>query len=338
MADIKTTDVVIRALEPDEFGALARLCNTASMHVLGVEETDEDELRHDLSALGFDLARDTRVMLTPEGEMLAEFEVWPTNAPYVRNLAWFVVHPDYEDDHELIRPLTDWMLARGRELVEMAPPGARVVLFTYAHSPDVAKQRLLKMLGFREVRRFYRMGIDMAEKPAAPQWPEGITVRAMRHNDADMRATFAAVDDAFRDHWGYVERPFEEAFARWKYYIDGAKDFDPDLFFLAMDGDQIAGMSLCWPHIAEDRGLGWVGTLGVRRPWRKRGLGHALLVHSFRELWDRGQRRVALGVDASSLTGATRLYEKAGMRVIRLHLNYELVLRDGEDISTQAVE
>jgi mycothiol synthase len=43
-------------------------------------------------------------------------------------------------------------------------------------------------------------------------------------------------------------------------------------------------------------------------------------------------------VDASSLTGATRLYEKAGMRVLRQFDNYEKELRPGRDVSTQAVE
>jgi ribosomal protein S18 acetylase RimI-like enzyme len=74
-----------------------------------------------------------------------------------------------------------------------------------------------------------------------------------------------------------------------------------------------AGFSLCWQKSFGDPDMGWVGTLGVLRPWRRRGLGLALLQHSFARLYERGQRKVGLGVDAQSLTGATRLYEKAGM-------------------------
>jgi ribosomal protein S18 acetylase RimI-like enzyme len=40
-----------------------------------------------------------------------------------------------------------------------------------------------------------------------------------------------------------------------------------------------------------------------------------LLLQAFKEFRARGFREVGLGVDAASLTGATRLYESVGMRV-----------------------
>jgi ribosomal protein S18 acetylase RimI-like enzyme len=97
-------------------------------------------------------------------------------------------------------------------------------------------------------------------------------------------------------------------------------------------------MSLCLQHASEDKELGWVDTLGVRRPWRKHGLGLALLRHSFSEYYQRGFRKVGLGVDASSLTGAVRLYEKAGMHVHRQYDRYEKVLRDGVELATVELE
>lgn len=81
--------------------------------------------------------------------------------------------------------------------------------------------------------------------------------------------------------------------------------------------------------------MGWVHQLGVRRPWRQRGLGLALLQQSFAALHQRGRLRVGLGVDADSLTGATRLYEKAGMKVVRQYDTYEKELRPGHSISRQ---
>ncbi len=87
----------------------------------------------------------------------------------------------------------------------------------------------------------------------------------------------------------------------------------------------------------EDPKIGWVESIGVRRPWRRRGLALALLHHSFLTFYHRGQESVGLSVDASSLTGATRLYEKAGMHVVRRLDNYEKELRPGTDISVQAI-
>ena len=107
---------------------------------------------------------------------------------------------------------------------------------------------------------------------------------------------------------------------------------------MALDGDQYAGISMCWRKTTEDLKMGWVGTLGVGRSWRRSGLGLALLLHSFNEFYARGQERVGLGVDASSLTGATRLYEKAGMRATRQWDRYEKVLRPGVDLRTQTVD
>lgn len=82
---------------------------------------------------------------------------------------------------------------------------------------------------------------------------------------------------------------------------------------MVWSGDEIAGGTICE---AEYYGMGWVRSLFVRRPWRRHGLGMALLLNAFRQFHERGERRVGLGVDAESPTGATRLYERAGMKVV----------------------
>ena len=68
--------------------------------------------------------------------------------------------------------------------------------------------------------------------------------------------------------------------------------------------------------------------LGVRRAWRRQGLGEALLLRSFAAFRQRGLTRGTLGVDASSVTGATRLYERAGMRVYRDTVFLERAVRE----------
>jgi ribosomal protein S18 acetylase RimI-like enzyme len=100
---------------------------------------------------------------------------------------------------------------------------------------------------------------------------------------------------------------------------------------IAWDGDQIAGFSLNRYRM----GSGWIGTLGVRRPWRKRGLGEALLLHSFGEFYRRGTKTVGLGVDAQNPTGATRLYQKAGMYPASEFVIYEKELRPGREIDEE---
>jgi mycothiol synthase len=60
----------------------------------------------------------------------------------------------------------------------------------------------------------------------------------------------------------------------------------------------------------------------VRHAWRRKGVGLALLLHTFGDLYRRGFPAVALGVQGENPTGAPRLYERAGMTVSRRYDHY----------------
>jgi len=330
---IATQELPIRPALLDDVEAAVELFNTCDLADVGAAGFTVEDVRNEWGSPGFNPATDIRIVTTPAGQMVGYIEVWDT-VPHVRVWLWGCTHPDYRGQG-IGAQLVRWGEERARQAIAKAPAGARVSMQIGALSNNQAACDLFQAAGFTLVRRSYRMAIDLDAPPPAPQWPAGVTVRTFAPG-VDDEATYLAMEDAFQDHWGYVRRPFEEGFARWQHFsMDG--DFDPSLWFLAIDGGQIAGISLCRPYVYDDPAMGWVGTLGVRRPWRRRGLGMALLQHSFVELYQRGQRRVGLGVDASSLTGATRLYEKAGMRVIREYLTYEKELRAGQELSTQAL-
>jgi ribosomal protein S18 acetylase RimI-like enzyme len=169
-----------------------------------------------------------------------------------------------------------------------------------------------------------QIDLDPASPPAAAPLPAGIVLRGV-DSEADERLVFEAVDEAFRDHWGYVPKVFETWSARMKRH-----GFHPDLWLLARDGDEVAGALV--GTIPPEMG-GWINYVAVRRPWRRRGLGEAMLREVFRRYAARGSTPINLGVDATNPTGATRLYERAGMRVIREFVFYEKELRPGEELS-----
>jgi ribosomal protein S18 acetylase RimI-like enzyme len=179
------------------------------------------------------------------------------------------------------------------------------------------------------------MLIEMDAPVPEAVFPEGIVVRTY-NPETDAEAVYRADVESFRDHFGFVEQPFEEGLKHFRHFWE-QEGFDSSLLFLAMDGDEVAGISLCPPHAIDDPHLGWVGSLGVRRPWRKRGIGLALLRHSFNEFYRRGKCKVGLGVDAQNLTGALRLYESAGMHIQQAFDLYEKELRPGVEISTQTL-
>jgi ribosomal protein S18 acetylase RimI-like enzyme len=126
--------------------------------------------------------------------------------------------------------------------------------------------------------------------------------------------------ETFEDSWEHTREPYDE----WSHWMLERPGFDPNLWLLAATADdEIAGIALCRVHEADSKS-GWVSILGVRRPWRRQGLGRALLLESFHRLAACGCERAILGVDASSLTGAHTLYASAGMSVISTFDIYEL--------------
>jgi mycothiol synthase len=208
----------------------------------------------------------------------------------------------------------------GTALLERAEAAARThgkpTLHAGAYGDDRDAASLLTGRGYRDVRHYFTMRIDLDDAPE-PAWPEGIRPDTVAYDEA--RAFKDALDEAFQEEWGWEPMDFDE----WKRLRLDAPDTDLGLWFVARDGDEIAATARC---DADRWGGGWVGAIGVRPAWRKRGLGLALLQHAFSEFHRRGTRTVRLGVDAQNPTGATRLYERAGMRVETEDVVYERAL------------
>lgn len=196
-----------------------------------------------------------------------------------------------------------------------APTGERVVLLQQRISTDVSARELLMAQGYRVVRHYFRMIIELEEPPPQPAVHAGITIRPFVR-DREGRALVKALREVFRDNWGYVERPFEEEYGRWMHLLERDPGNDPSPFWLfAVDGEEIAGVCLGNPREAGDPETAWIHVVGVRSPWRRQGIALALLHHSFGILFRHGRRRIGLEVDVQNATGAIHLYEKAGMHV-----------------------
>ena len=197
-------------------------------------------------------------------------------------------------------------------------PELTVTLKAGFSSNDKLAPSLFESLGYALVRHYWNMEIEMTEMPNAAVWADGISVRTF-DPEHDNHRVWTAFTEAFQDHWGMAPIPFDE----WVAYE--VSDLEPALCFLAMAGDEVAAFALCNFHI----GNGKVLWLGVRPAWRRLGLGMALLKHSFGEFYRRGTTKVELRVDAENLTGATRLYERAGMHITQQFDIYSKVLRAG---------
>ena len=325
-----------RAATMDDLETAVSLMNASSLNQVGREEHTLEDTKLDWSQDKFNLETNTRLVFSPENKLVGCLEIWDIRAVPVSPWVWARVHPDYEG-LGIGTYLLTWAEERLQQVFERVPDDARVVMRCGSISTHEPTKHLLQDYGMTPIRYFWTMRIVLEAPLTLPQLPDGMVIKTFAEVD-DLTAVVQAVDEAFQDHWGYVPQPLDETVQDWQDWLAKDEKFDPILWFLAMDGDEIAGVSLCRPEAYNDPNWGWVDQLAVRRNWRRQGVALALLHHSFAEFYARGRQSVGLGVDASSLTGATRLYEKAGMHVYREYQNFEKELRAGRDLSTQTLE
>lgn len=330
---ITYNDFVIRPPTRADLPGIVTMLGAAATATHGQPEFTLETYTAEWETPGFDPSRDSRIAVTAAGQIVAGADLI-SPSPHVRNSLYVSVHPAY-CGLGLGSYLTQWGEACMRERLHEAPADARVSLLCNSISTHQTAFDLLCAHGFQYVRSFYNMKIELTGLPPSPLWPPDVSVHVLQPGEEV--TLYAADQDAFQDHWGHVTTEAETNFAHWWQTLQSKPHYDPSLIFLAMAGEQLAGFAICFPQDDEFPGMGWINRLGVRRPWRRQGLGLALLRHCFGELYRRGVVQAGLGVDAMSLTGATRLYQKAGMHIFRQIEAYEKELQPGRDLATQTV-
>jgi ribosomal protein S18 acetylase RimI-like enzyme len=186
-----------------------------------------------------------------------------------------------------------------------------------------ATEVLLAADGYQAVRHNFDMVRPDLENIPDPRLPDNLEVRPALPEH--YRTIFDASNEAFRDHWGYIPDP-EENFQN----MLEDPNFDPSLWRVAWEGDQVAGMVLSFINKAENteynRKRGYTENICVRRPWRGKGLARALIYLSLKALKERGMDHAALGVDAENISGALKLYESCGYQTVKRSSIYRKVM------------
>ncbi len=278
-----------------------------------------------------DLDSDVALVRSDAGDLVAQAVV-VNRSPHTQPFCFGAVSPEHHD-RGLGSALLAWEQARARERIGDAPPDARVAVETFVDARHERSARLLADHGYAVDRYFMTMEVELDGGPPPAEFPAGFELRTWDESELEAGARTAAA--AFQDHYGFVERPIEERVAELRHRTEHPL-FDPELNWHLYDGGELVAVNWCNGDSEGDAAVGYVQTLGVRRPWRGRGLARNLLLHAFGEFQRRGKRRAALDVDAHSITGATRLYESVGMAETHRTANYVRELRDGVDLARRS--
>ncbi len=302
----------VRAPRQDDLTEVLELLRATDTAISGDSDWSASELESTWADL--DLARDACVFEL-DGRVVGYADFTARGG---RSSADGYVHPDARGrgvGSEIVRRTE----ARAREEAEAVPAGERVYLHNATIDRDEVTERFYRERGYEPVRGFRGMVIELEEEPAVPS-VAGIEIRAYRHPD-EQRDAYDAQQEAFLDHWEHRPQPFEQ----WVQKRQGREPFDPSLWWIAESDGEIAG--ILYGEVKRDPNQGWVDVVGVRPAFRRRGIAEALLKTAFAEFFRRGERKIGLGVDAESPTGATRVYERAGMRTLWHAIVYEKELR-----------
>ncbi len=305
-----------RPLALDDVDAFIRLQEAARVADGGEEVMTEEVARHELTDPSCPVATSTLTLDLPDGSLAASIMLHQRlqGLDSRRVFLWGTTHPDHRRKG-IGRAILGWGVARADEILAGQPTHLLRVVEAFKEERLADAVALHEAAGFRPARWYFDMRRDLHEP--IPHEPDPRGIRIEGYEAALGERLRIAHNEAFADHWGSEPLTAEI----WNREFIGDPYFRPGLSFVAFDGDEIAGYTVNYVAEAdwEATGIreGWVGQLGVRRPWRRRGLATALLVRSMRAFRDTGFDAAILGVDAENPTGALGVYERVGFGPVR---------------------
>lgn len=194
---------------------------------------------------------------------------------------------------------------------------------THGEEGNPGEQALLAGAGYSVVRHFVDMVRPLTGLPSVAV-PAGLEIVSLAPEL--MEAVRLAHNEAFADHWGSEPRSVE----RWAVQMRH-EHMRHELCTIAVDRatGEVAGYQLATvdPDAPGGVGEGYTELLGVRAPWRGRGLARALLAAAMERFASAGLDRAALDVDMENPSGALGLYERMGYRPVRRSMAWDKLVQ-----------
>jgi ribosomal protein S18 acetylase RimI-like enzyme len=332
LEDLKK-DFKIRPARMEDAVIVAGLFNLCSQEIIGKNDFESGELTAGWESSSLDLEKDTITVF--DGDTLIGYaDVWGVLPPYVRVNTWVRVHPAYRK-RGIGWSLNKWAESRAMEHTQQAEEKLQTFTVSYINVQENLAMQLLTECGAEAVRYSWVMEAELSKDLPVFKLPEKFQIRAVE--PSEYRQIFLLKEETFEDHWGHIDTSEEEGWKEFEAEHVQDPNYDPELWFVAEVNGEMVGMIFGNKSTPFGTDYGWVAILGVKRSWRKHGIGKALLLHFFQKIKDKGSTKVGLSVDSDSLTGATSLYESVGLRVIEQYVRLEKILRQGEDIRIRSL-
>ncbi|RLP87289.1 GNAT family N-acetyltransferase [Micromonospora sp. BL4] len=300
----------------DDVPAILAVVHAADTFAIGHPDFDAEDVAESLTAPFFDPARDSWLAVDPDDTVVG----WATvDNPTGVGREFVEVYVDPQRAATVRAPLLARQLDRVAErAAERGLPGLTVRCAVF--EPERDWERDLRATGFTLAKRYVRMRRTLADLPAEPPPPPGVTVRPVRADDeAELREFHRIQDTAFRDTPDHEPLSYE----RWRARIGDLTAWD-EWFVAEVDG-VVAG-ALQSSDQALDQQEGFVRSLAVLPAYRRRGVGAALLRRAFARYAEKGRQAAGLGVDLANPTAPLSLYRAVGLRETRWTDMYQLVV------------
>ena len=305
-----------RPVTVEDIEAMLAVVNTHSQTHYGDSRWGADEVRSWFGPDGRPAQDDMEIWLDAGGEPRAYAQLCDSEWPPTWDV-WLdvTVHPASSGEAGLWADVLDWAERATRAWIRPRHPEVGHRCGTRVVETDAFGLQAVEKHGYAKARTETLMHISLdAGAMEAPEWPNGIHVRSL-DPDTDLEAYALAHGDAFRDHWGHTELSPEQLIRRKRSeFLGWGDEFVPELWFLAIDGDEIVGGVGSFLNHGGDPTRSYLYNVFVRKAWRNRGIGTALLRHSFQAVRERGARSAELHVDSENLTWALELYRGVGMK------------------------
>jgi mycothiol synthase len=286
----------LRLPTPQDEDSVFDLMIRCDIRDVGFPDSDKNDLHYEWERIN--LARDAWLAFNSKGVLHGYCAV----LPWGEGARLVICDDPGTEDTDLFLGLLVMGEKRAVTVIHDLNDPKRRGIFTHVSETAAYQKAVLTEAGYEIQKYIFNMHKDLSVNQPDPVLPSGFSIRSAVAGQ-DERAIHALVQEAF-DWRERTPQTFEE----WKKYMIFPETFNANLWFLAVKGEEIIGTCLCFQH----SDIGWIRQLAVKKPYRKLGIGRALLQRSFQAFRELGLPKAGLAVESVN-PNAVHFYETAGM-------------------------